>query len=201
MTLAEAVDWVEQEIKPVTDISSGEIKRRLNLQNDYLSRELRVPSRFITGASATSAFNLPGNARPGGLMGAWLERSGERVKLRNVAKASEQMPGWFQDKGHRFVLYDPYNVTAPVTPFGFRDTDTLRILVVIKPADLVQGADEVWDGELPEHHDLVPRKVVVDILRMQTSDDMVRRAETHAHHAERQMRAAFAKSWFKEGMW
>lgn len=200
MTLAEAVDWVEQELLPL-NVDTAEIKRRLNLQNDYVARELRLPTRYITNIDATAPFTLPGSARPSGLVNAWEERNGRRVLIKNVATVSRDAPSWFRKtRDYRFLLYDPLNLTAPVTPQGFVEGDTLRILVVVKPQPLVNNEDELWDGQLPEHHELVPKRVVIELMRMQPGEDYIRRGETHANALDRQMRAAFAKSWFVEGM-
>ena len=200
MNLAQAVDWVEQEIRPTT-VDTPEIKRRLNLQNDHLARELRLPTRYLTNIDATQSFALPGSARPSGLVGVWFERNGQRIKVKNVATVSRDAPSWFRNtRDHRFVLYDPLNLTAPVTPYGFGEGDTLRLLVVVKPQPLDYNEDEIWDGQLPEHHELVPRRVAMELLRMVPGDDMVRRTAMMEHAMDRQMRAAFAKSWFVEGM-
>jgi hypothetical protein len=210
MNLSEARDWVEQQIRPL-EFSSGEIDRLLNTENDYLSRELRIPTRLIRNIDATQSF-LPGaDTRPGSLIRAWDDTTGERIPVFSIKEASEKFPRWLdyetEDVQYKFIVWEPYNVSAPMTPRGFFDGDILRVLTIVKPQVMAEDADLIWDGELPEFHDLVPRKVAADILighsdgitSEPTLVSLIRRGGLLREEWQMGMKSAFARAWVMAG--
>ena len=209
MNLVEARDWVEEAISPL-EFAGQEINRRLNLENDHISRELRVPTRLVRNIDATQPFGLPVGARPGSVVRVWHDERGYRVPVLSVEEAHRKYPRWLDSNYAfaKFVVFEPYNLTAPLNPRGFFSDDRLRIMVVVKPADLVEDGDVIFQGELPEFHELVPKKVASDILighsdgvtneAMLTS--LIRRGGLLRDEVQESMKAAFARAWYMQGM-
>lgn len=209
MNLAEARDWVEQAIAPL-EVGGGELDRLLRNENNYLSRELRVPTRLVGGIDATENFLPSPRTRPGGVVRVWEEPSGRRVPVLSIKEASRKFPRWAEESVRygKFVVWEPYNVTAPLSPRGFYSGDTLRVMSVVEPEELVNDGDFIWDNELPEFHELVPMKVAADLLvgrsdgvtneAMLTS--LIRRGGMLREDFQVKMRSAFARSYFMQGM-
>lgn len=211
MNLGEARDWVEQQVKPL-EFSSGEIDRLLNLENDRLARELRIPTRLIRNVDATQAFLPAANTRPGSIIKVWDDSDGSEIPVYSVQEAHRRFPRWLDADpdlgGAKFVVWEPYNLTAPLTPKGFFVGDLLRVLTVVQPEVMSEDADLIWDGEFAEFHDLVPRKVSSDLLIGRsdgvTSEaalvSLIRRGGLVRDEFEMGMRAAFARTWTMAGM-
>lgn len=211
MNLGEARDWVEQSVKPL-EFSSGEIDRLLNLENDHLSRELRIPTRLIRNIDATQAFLPAANTRPGSVIEIWDDEDGSKIPVYSVQEAHKRFPRWLDADpdlgGAKFVVWEPYNLTAPLTPKGFFAGDILRVLTIVQPETLSEDADLIWDGEFPEFHDLVPRKVAADLLIGRsdgvTSEpalvSLIRRGGLLREEFQMGMRAAFARTWTMAGL-
>lgn len=211
MNLSEARDWVEQQIKPL-EFSSGEIDRRLDLENDNLARELRIPTRLIRNIDATQPFLPAANSRPGGVVKVWDDSTGLEVRVYSVKEAHEKFPRWLDRSpmqgGHKFIVWEPYNLTAPMTPRGFFSGDTLRVLTIVRPNALGEDGDEIWEGEFPEFHELVPKKVAADILIGHSDGinnepmliSLIRRGGLLRDEWQVGMRSAFARTWMMAGV-
>jgi hypothetical protein len=211
MNLGEARDWVEQQVKPL-EFSSGEIDRLLNLENDQLARELRFPTRLIRSIDATEAFLPAAGTRPGSVIKVWDDVYGAEIPVYSVQEAHRKFPRWLDADpdlgGAKFVVWEPYNVTAPLTPKGFSAGDLLRVLTIVQPQTMSEDDDLIWDGELPEFHDLVPRKVAADLLIGRSDGvsgeaalvSLIRRGGLLRDEFQLGMRAAFARTWTMAGM-
>jgi hypothetical protein len=84
----------------------------------------------------------------------------------------------------------------------------LRVLTIVQPEFIGEDEDPIWDGELPEFHDLVPRKVAADLLIGRSDGvasepalvSLIRRGGLLRDEFQLGMRAAFARTWTMAGM-
>lgn len=157
--------------------------RRMNTAQDTLSRDLRLPLRYVKNVSTTQPFTMPVEARPGGIIYAEqvnaTRQVNREVELLTVADANQAYPGWevnpnegstYYGKGAPFIIYDPVNVSAPIYPVQFEAGDTLRILYSLKPTDMtLELTSAAFNGELDEYaSDLIYYHVMFETLLMKT---------------------------------
>lgn len=154
---------------------SGAILRRVAAAHRRMAVELGIPTRYIQGVDATTAFNLPTEAWPGGLIHVEYEDTNRRVNTLTVADANDVGVEWDDGSlsdyaghpqfGRHLVIYDPANITAPVWPLGFESGDTLRLLYTKKPTALTGMDVEPFDNQIPEYGDeLLVQNVTFQIL-------------------------------------
>lgn len=154
----------------------GSIGRRVNRAQDRISQELQFPRRYIKDVNATATFELPGEARQGGLLWAEMEArstgsANPRIPLLTVAMANSMCVRWDEYDadlssypghpkfGEFLIIYDPANMSAPVYPLGFRAGDELRLEYVVKPRDMddldgslgASGVSNPFENQLPEY--------------------------------------------------
>lgn len=142
---------------------AGRLIERINQAQNRLSLTLRFPLRYIKSVDATTPFELPAEARPTGLEYVEYENQNQKVSMLTVAMANDIGVPWDDSRyptyqghpryGRYLVIYDPVNISAPVTPLGFTTGDTLRLLYSVKPTDVALRTDTLFDGELPEYAD------------------------------------------------
>lgn len=179
------LDSIEQNLR-LTGLQvpvPGELLRRVNIAQDRISQELGIPYRYIKGVATNATFELPTEARPGGLMYAEEEDRNLSVPLMTVMEANDRF-GWRNWDDYtpadgkdfttgRVLIYDPANLSAPVTPLGFDSGETLRLLYRVKPTDLTDcGAAsanvEPFMGQAPEYGErLLTQYVTFEMLMLQ----------------------------------
>ena len=200
MNLREAIDYIEEEIAPL-EVGTARVINRINIEQDFISRELRIPMQFIENEDATTSFLLPAEARTGGLVRVYDQADNTPIPIYNVATATAKYPSWTEDTFDiKLIVYDPGNATAPIVPTGFTTGDLLRYLVLMKPDDLDSDTDLIFAGIWNEYHSLVPKKVASWFLLHSTNNDRLWQYGTMLRgEFEKEMRSAFAHTWTEMG--
>lgn len=175
MTVKELVDRVETNLRlmgisPVP--GDADILMYLNEENQRMSRDLRVPTRYVTEIDATQPFILPSEAQPGSLKFAEKADYNWRVEVLTVSEANELYPDWEKNEheggiryGHRLIIYDPANISAPVYPLGFSAGAELQMTYTVRPKPLVLDNPDAdvsvslapFEGVIPEYHSLLAK--------------------------------------------
>lgn len=188
MSLATLIEAVNQNLRRVGAASEppAELLRRANDCQDRIAQELGIPLRYLKEVDATAPFALPDEARPGGLRYAERyqqgdDRGGVPQRLLTVAQANDLGIAWESPDfvghpavGRSFLLYDPANASAPVTPVGYEAGDLLRLAYVVKPAELAAFADLPFGGELAEYGERLLQQYLTFELLLLSPDPQLR---------------------------
>ncbi len=203
MTFEEALEWIEEEIKPA-QASTVRIERLLDYYHDWIARELRIPTKSVTGQDATSAFSLPADARDWSLIRVYEELDNSalsRISAHHIEEATRLYPRWrATDFGTKIVVFEPTRDGFQVTPAGFEAGDTLRYSYVAKPTALSTNTQQLWDGHLPDYHHMIANRVVAELLMREPNQQLVERGKVVRGQVDEEMKRAFAHSWYMEGM-
>lgn len=180
------MDTIEQnlEIAGLKAPKRGELMRRINVCQDRIAQELGIPYRYVKAIPTSAAFELPAEARPGGLISAEVYDADDQwsfpVRLLTVSEANDRF-GWRRWDDYtvsedfpmgRVLIYDPANISAPITPRGFKDGELLRLMYRVKPTDLTDcdaavANVEPFMGQMPEYGErLITQYVTFEIFML-----------------------------------
>ena len=159
-----------------------ELLRALNKAQQDVAQDLRIPRRFYV-VETPSPFSLPSEARGGGLISITDDETGRVLPIHSVEEANTRYPGWptiEEDSGPpSFVVYDPGNITAPVTVVPKHTTNRKYYLhYTIKPTDLSADTDVPFnaDSSLEDLHPLIGYKAASYLFETDKTPDGIHQA-------------------------
>lgn len=184
MNALELTDRVETDLRMMgfTPPGPADILRYLNEANDETSVDLHIPTRYVKEVVATAPFLAPLEARPGQIRFAEDSKHNSRIKVLTVSEANNLYPDWEMNVtegearyGHKLIIYDPSNVTAPIYPVGFTTGEKLRMQYTMKPKPMVfsdpleSESLEPWNGVMPEYHRIVANEAVFKLAMLMSA--------------------------------
>lgn len=159
-----------------------ELLRALNKAQQDVSQDFRIPRRLFV-VETVSPFDLPTEARGGGLISVTDDETGRLLPIHSVEETNNRYPGWQsveEDSGPpAFVVYDTGNITATVTVVP-KHTTTRKYYIhyVIKPDDLSNDTDVPFntDPNLTDLHPLIAYKAAAYLFETDKTPDGIHQA-------------------------
>jgi len=165
-----------------------ELLRALNKAQQDVSQDLRIPRRLLV-VETPSPFDMPTEARGGGLISIVDDETQQQLRIMSVEEANRNYPGWqtweVDYEPPRFVVYDPGNITATVTAVPKHTTPRkYYIHYAIRPGDLVADTDVPFnnDPDLTDLHPLVAYKAAAYLFETDKTADGVHQANRMLQH-------------------
>lgn len=159
-----------------------ELLRALNRAQQDVALDLRIPRRFFV-VTTTTPFDLPEEARGGGLISVAVKDDGTTLPIYSVQEANQKHPGWTElpesFSSPQFIVYDPGNISSTVTVVPKQTVErTYLIHYLIRPADL-DTADSIpfnADKNLVDLHPLIAYKAAAYLFETDKTPDGVHQA-------------------------
>lgn len=209
MTVKELVNRVETNLRlmGISPPGDADILEFLNEENQRVSRELRIPTRYVKNIDATGPFSMPSEALPGSLVFAEDSGFNNRMEVMTVAEANERYPDWERNEyegdsgfGGRLIIYDPGNISAPVYPVGFSSGDLLRVTYMVKPRPMAFDDPDAsatvslegFEGRIPEYHSLLYRMTTYQMALLMGDATQVQKARMLYSEALGELQDAFS---------
>lgn len=180
MTLAELLDMTRAMIGG-TSVTDGALAQQLNIAQEHVSRELRIPAATVTYSSVTDpgAFDWPTDARDDGILDVYAltldddgdETASSRIPVYNFRAASMYDANWTMEeaaKVARFIVYDPTHEIMrprPVPPPDASNAQSFRVTYVVRPTKMQAMTDTPFNGRLESFHDVLAYRVAYLLTR------------------------------------
>lgn len=195
MNAGELID-LSRTLSGMPDIPPAHILTLLNVVNNEVSRDLRLPIGTVDfrDVTLTSQLQVPSDGREEGILALYrltvddtdAITDSTRLPMWSFQQASEYEPNWTleeADSTPRFVVYDPpqlYNNPTPVPPPSASTPQSFRMVYMIKPCDMENFADLPLDGKHPSFHDILAFRTAYLLTR---DDRMLREYELKIRRA------------------
>lgn len=180
MTLIDLIDMVQR--RTGVQDRMGEIVVELNRYMDSISRDLMIPQAFGDVTGIVGEFQLPANARDGGLLEIRDAASGVNLPIMNVAQANRMYADWMDwDVGEtRFVVVDQKMLSSDVRPAPLPDPTDPRdysIRYVVAPTAMSATTDTPFSGRFPQYDEVLAFAVMRDLFAQVGNQLGLQRAE------------------------
>lgn len=158
-----------------TDLPPAQILTMLNIVQDEVSREFRIPISTVTisDVKASTDLSVPADGREEGIIKIYqLTKDADgnvtnsvELPLWDFVTASKYSPNWSAEKpskNARFVVYDPSQDVNDPYPVPPPDTDKIqhyRMVYAVKPDKMDDLSDEPFTGEYDSFHVMLAYKV------------------------------------------
>jgi len=161
---------VDRTLQAVKAESTEDVISLINDEQERVASEFLIPHRTVT-QTATGSFNLPSDARAGGLRSIAVKVGGDyvQVPIYDAEMANSELPNWDTVTGSTvfFVIQDWLDAdgNAQVYPVPNSAGGAWRFTYASVPAGLSAWTDEAWGGQFGQYHMLLVHYAAQELLR------------------------------------
>jgi hypothetical protein len=164
-----------------SQVATGHLLNLLNIAQDEVSREAKLPRRVVQydGLTAANQLVLPADARKESLVAAYAvtrDDNGDVTNSRSLpvydfVSASRAHPNWttWDPTGEaRFIMYDPAHdpdCPRPAPGPSVEFPQSIRVVYVLRPAEITGLDSVVFDGKFTGLHSVLAYRVAYLVTR------------------------------------